>query len=889
MIFPSKISKTIIGAILITLVVTSCNNKKHFITDPLYRSKVDKQFLKQKDLAKNRQKELFDVFNQKITTEESEALKFLYAYMPLSDLAEFDGKFYLRNVRTSLKAKETFAWCKTMPEEIFRHFVLPIRVNNEKLDLARISFFEELKDRVTGLTMREAALEVNHWCHEKVIYKSTDGRTSSPLNTVKTAYGRCGEESTFTVAALRSVGIPARQCYTPRWAHSDDNHAWVEVWIDGKWHYIGACEPEPDLDMAWFTEPAKRAMLVNTNVFGDYKGSEEVLFKNEYYTKINLLANYTKTKTIYVKVTDKEKNEIDSAEVEFCLYNYAEFFPLSRRYTKSGIASFTTGLGDLMIWANYKGKFGFQKLTVSKTDTLNLVLDQTSNINGTFNYDLIPPVEQKVKQSISEKKKNTNSQRLKKEDEIRNAYVSTFIDSLKSLEIAKKVNLNKDSVWTILGKSRGNWKTIIDFLEIPSSYANWKLSLLYSVSEKDLHDISLETLNDHLEYSFVNNSNIDKANFISYVLCPRIGIEGATPYKKYLQNKFGSDFISKTRKDVNYLINWVKENIVINDIANYYNVQISPIGIMDLKVSDKTSRDIFFVGVCRSFGIPARIETSTKQPQYLLNGIWKNAVFEIQKKEVFEKGTVILENITNKKDFIPAYSIHYSLAVYKDGKYKTLDYEESPLLKEFPCKLDLNVGKYLLVTGNRQKDGSVLSSLNFFEVKANQTKNVQISLRESNSETKVQGKIDLNLSIKIDNKKVVKLSTLFSKNEIVLVWMDPEKEPTKHILEEIQTLRSKFETWNGTIVFLTKDGSDFVSFKPEKFKNLPKQRKIGVDEKLTLLKIVETAVKKDLNSLLPVVVIVNDNGEIRFLSSGYAIGTGEQIIKSLGCSNTCEK
>ena len=52
-------------------------------------------------------------------------------------------------------------------------------------------------------------------------------RTSSPLQSAKTAFGRCGEESVFTVAALRTVGLPARQVYAPRWSHSDDNHAWV--------------------------------------------------------------------------------------------------------------------------------------------------------------------------------------------------------------------------------------------------------------------------------------------------------------------------------------------------------------------------------------------------------------------------------------------------------------------------------------------------------------------------------------------------------------------------------------------------------------------------------------------------------------------------------------
>ena len=64
-------------------------------------------------------------------------------------------------------------------------------------------------------SLQDAILEVNHWCHEKAIYTPSDARTSSPLATVRTAYGRCGEESTFLVAALRSVGIPARQVYIP--------------------------------------------------------------------------------------------------------------------------------------------------------------------------------------------------------------------------------------------------------------------------------------------------------------------------------------------------------------------------------------------------------------------------------------------------------------------------------------------------------------------------------------------------------------------------------------------------------------------------------------------------------------------------------------------------
>ena len=148
----------------------------------------------------------------------------------MADIADHPGEFYLENVDYAFKAREEMPWGKVVPEREFRHFVLPIRVNNENLDDSRKVFYEELKDRVKNLSLYDAVLEVNHWCHEKVIYTPSDARTSSPLASVKTAYGRCGEESTFTVAALRSVGIPARQVYTPRWAHTDDNHAWVEAW-----------------------------------------------------------------------------------------------------------------------------------------------------------------------------------------------------------------------------------------------------------------------------------------------------------------------------------------------------------------------------------------------------------------------------------------------------------------------------------------------------------------------------------------------------------------------------------------------------------------------------------------------------------------------------------
>ena len=253
--------------LLLCLMALGMNAERNFITDAAYRGQVKQAYTKK--LAQLKLD--FSKESAAATAYEQEALQFLYAYMPVADATDYSYSYYLNNVRATFKAQQEMAWGQTVPELLFRHFVLPLRVNNEALDNARIEFYKELKDRVKGLGMKDAILEVNHWCHEHVTYQPSDARTLSPMACKKTAIGRCGEESTFTVAALRSVGIPARQVYTPRWAHTDDNHAWVEAWADGQWYFLGACEPEAILNLGWFNAPASRAMLMHTRAFGDYR------------------------------------------------------------------------------------------------------------------------------------------------------------------------------------------------------------------------------------------------------------------------------------------------------------------------------------------------------------------------------------------------------------------------------------------------------------------------------------------------------------------------------------------------------------------------------------------------------------------------------------------
>ena len=100
----------------------------------------------------------FTINKQGLTTQELEALKFIYAYAPLSDVTGYSQDFYIANIRQTFKTRQETAWGNKIPDNIFRHFVLPVRVNNEALDNFRTTHAAELQARVKGMTMKEAAL-----------------------------------------------------------------------------------------------------------------------------------------------------------------------------------------------------------------------------------------------------------------------------------------------------------------------------------------------------------------------------------------------------------------------------------------------------------------------------------------------------------------------------------------------------------------------------------------------------------------------------------------------------------------------------------------------------------------------------------------------------------
>ena len=864
--------------ILMTLILMSCTNN-HLIHDQKYLEATERAFDQRKNLSINRDSALFSVFNRHLSLKQSEALKFLYAYMPLNDLADYNSDFFLANVNISLRARSETKWGKEIPEEIFLHYVLPCRVNNENLDSFRIIYYDELINRIKGKDIKEAALEINHWCHEKVSYQPADIRTSGPVSTMLSARGRCGEESTFTVAALRTVGIPARQVYTPRWAHSDDNHAWVEIWYDDGWYYMGACEPEPVLDRGWFTEPARRAMLVHTKSFGAYLGHENVINRNANYTDVNNLSKYAVTKKIFVKVVESQGAPVNNAIVEYQLYNYAEFYPLAIVPTnKDGISQFETGLGDLLVWAHKDDKFDCKKISVSETDTLVLKPDSKLHLGNNLDLDLDVPLVRAPLPGPSPELIRENSDRVSNENTIRQKYIDSWMTPAESRKLALGLKIDTSRVNNIIARSMGNYHEISSFLsDTPDTLLKTAMSLLEILPDKDLRDTRRHILSDHLinrALTIKAKDENDEKIFLEYVLNPRVSNEMLVAWRHYFLKVLPHDLLLEGSKDPSLIVLYLDKNIKIND-ENYYGTPITPIGVFELKVSDAASRAICFVAICRSLGIPARLEPGRNEPQYYINGNWNDVYFSDQKKPDLKNGYLKLESTDTKP--VPEYYIQFTLARFEGGRYNTLEYEYNRKITDFKEELALPPGKFMLVTGNRLNDSRILSNISFFDLSENEHKKIDVKIRKDLIERKILGNIDLKMVCSLyhlDNS-----SQACAKNTgLVIIWMEPEKEPTKHVFNDLPMLKNELDALGARFLFLSDSTKNSSKFNINIIKGLPANSSFGSDNNLTLL-------RKSFNlnlppeTALPVVLISDKDGNIVFLSTGYRVGIGEQILK----------
>ncbi len=809
--------------------------------------------------------------------DERAIMEFFYSTMPASDIGDYDFSLFKSYAEFGLYLAENSQWSSKIPEDIFVNYVLYYRINNEAIEDCRSFFYHALHERITGKNMKEAALEVNIWCAEHVTYQATDERTASPLTVLKSAYGRCGEESTLVVTAMRSVGIPARQVYTPRWAHCDDNHAWVEVWCDGEWYFLGACEPEPVLNRGWFNEAAARAMLVDSKSFLPIAG-EEVITKNGQTIILNELNRYAPVRHLTVTITEGSK-QLSGVTVQFELLNGSEFSPIASNITdEAGRASITLSLGSIHIHAVKDGRFIEAFVDTEETDSVILdfscAVQSEPNLQEDFNLRAPKDSTRNLVQ-LTEEQKSLRRRILSDADVKRKEYAKGFYQKEQAEKLAGQFS-NAQDVVEILKAAEGNFQEIYDFLSIDFGTENKELQLqmLTSLLKKDYRDLRAIDLSEHFKLALNYQVDYPPDIFVPYVLCPRVHYEQLTPYRQLLLNHLDEQ-AAELREHPKRVWEYVSRYQVA--LGREHDRLIStPVGVLQSGQADATSRKVLFTAICRTLGIPARINPVNLAAQYYQDGEFRNV------EDIVSEDTPVacltLLGASEKWSYLH----NWTISILKQGVYQTLELTDYPW-RDGKLELSLAPGNYRLITSSRTPNGNQFAKKYCFHLTNGEEKELAISLRQTEISDMLEDIDFTPFHIYNEQNESVSIDSVAGGKTAVWVWLEEGREPTEHILNEMIEAQDAVNTTDCEIIFLIRNRTAFSNETFAKACRAIPNARVYYSNFSETVEAMARRMYVDPDNL-PLTVISRSSHGI-YACSGYNVGIVGLLIKIIAASN----
>lgn len=764
-------------------------------------------------------------------------LAFLREHLPESDLACCPEEVLGAFVDHALFLRETAPWCAELEWEIFEHYVLFPRVNDEDLSFHRRTFYDALWPRVRGLAkVEEMVLEVNRWCHEWASYQAQDPRTASPLTVFRCGSGRCGEESAFLVSALRSVGIPARQVYVPRWAHCDDNHAWAEALCGGRWRFLGACEPEPVLDRGWFNTAASRAVLVHSRLFG--MGSSplhgEPLGREGAVRWYNQTARYAPVRAVTFRAVAQGRPAA-GAKFRLQLLNEAGFHTIAALEAgEDGTATAELGLGSVHVTAAWRGLWAEGDC---HGDGLTLrLLPPEEAATAWKSLDAVAP------------EASGNAAALDPGQRAARAAVLAAGNALRQQRTAAFDRLSGNPAWDdLLREARGNRPAIAAFLERDGNPLRQRL--LRTLSRKDLRDVTEETLEDHLTNA-PPPGEIPEDVYDRYVLCPRIELEPLTPWRGVLRQELAPADPRQLWRDLN-------RRVDTSPGRTYANLVWTPAESWRSHRCDRRSLKLLYVACLRAMGIPARLRELDGAPEY-----WAGGDFHTPEPE--ETGVLELRCETHM-----VYGQTFTLSRWTGDGWAVLT------LPEGAKRIPLSAGRYRLITATRLPNGSQYAALREFPIRPGRTETTNLYRRPFDLEGSL---FCQNLpalpAVTPEGETVPDLFKMMGRPAI-LIWAEPGAEPTAHLLGELAQAR---QTLTAAVVLLAREKSGLEG---------PDVRVLLDDWDYDL-----ELVARQLNcspDTPPFAVVCDSRGRAVYAVGGYRAGSAALLIRAAECVAAGEK
>ena len=200
-------------------------------------------------------------------------------------------------------------------------------------------------------------------------------------------------------------------------------------------------------------------------------------------------------------------------------------------------------------------------------------------------------------------------------------------------------------------------------------------------------------------------------------------------------------------------------------------------------------------------------------------------------------------------------------------------------LLQSPCSLRLDEGNYVLVSGTRMASGKVLARLSFFPIEAEKKTTVDLVMRHDDADIQVIGNINAEAKYRTEKGEETTILNTTGRGYFVIGILGARQEPTNHAMRDIAKLKADFEQWNRSMILLFKNEQNFKLFDRNEFGELPSTITLGTDENGEISRMVTDAMKLSNPDSLPIFIIADTFGRVVFVSQGYTIGLGEQMMK----------
>jgi len=758
--------------------------------------------------------------------------------------------------------REHVAWCRELPEEIFLENVAAYRVNSERIEDCRRWFYDMVMPVLDGLSLEEAILRTNLWCAQNATYHQADARTANAVTVYKSGFGRCGEESTFAVTVLRSVGIAARQVYVPLWSHCNDNHAWVEVYCDGRWQYFGACEPEPKLNQGWFRVPASRALLVHARSFGASEYGADIIAHNGAVTYHNVTSHYARTAEVVLTVCSDQGRVFADTQVWFEVLNYAGFGTVAKLYTDAdGVVKIQLGLGSVRLCVVENGEYYYKTIQVEKLGRYKAVLSPVCRDEwledcfiapaGSQNEEENPQIPAAFQEELEQAKR------------MREERIAACYDAVRGKKFPQAEE--------ILRAAGGNFEEVIRFLGKDEN--PYRIKMLEALAKKDYYDLSAAVLEDHLTCAMKYADSVCEELFVQYVLNPRIEHEELFGWRSKIQESLG-DRIQAFRQQPALI--WEEVCAVVEDPAEdaYPTLRMNPYTVLKGKKGSAADQNILFVAIARTCGIPARLHPVTGKAQYVQNGVFCMAVLPV---EAQKSGSITF--LAGGSKWV--YQTDWSAEYWQNGRFELLDLENY-VWTDGRLALDAKAGEYHVTTTVRLTDGSQRFREYFFTLLPGESR--ELSLEKSEGQKEMQH-IELPevlfKPVKQGAERVecAALETLRAGHSAICIWIREGEEPTEHILNELLERISDVVHCQEHIFLLSEQA-------PKAEGTLARLMHCAPDICLGYVDSMEAAGRIAKAAGLtketyPLAVVLDENGKGIYAVCGYNVGSVAQMLMRL--------